>query len=69
LPARKAGGLGAIGIDARKSLPVLIVDGHLPMTMLSTPIFAQCGAFFGFLQGFFQLWSENISSSIGRRKY
>jgi hypothetical protein len=58
LPAGKARGLGAIGIDARKSLPVRIVDSHLPMAMLSTPVLAQCGVLFGFLQGFFQLWSQ-----------
>jgi hypothetical protein len=58
LPAGKARGLGTIGIDARKSLPVRIVDGHLPMAMLSTPVLAQCGVLFGFLQGFFQLWSQ-----------
>jgi len=40
LPAGKARGLGAIGIDAGKSLPVRIVDGYLPMTVLSTPVFS-----------------------------
>jgi hypothetical protein len=58
LPARKAGSLGSIGIDARESLPVRIVNGYLPMTMLSTPVLAQRRSLFGFLQGFFQLWSQ-----------
>jgi len=55
LAAGKAGRLGAIGIDARKFLPVRVVHGDLPMTMLSTPVFSERGAFFGFLQGLFQL--------------
>jgi hypothetical protein len=58
LPAGKARSLGAIGINTRESLTICVVDGHLPMTMLSTPVFAQCRALFGFLQGLVQLWSQ-----------
>jgi len=55
LPAGKACRLGAIGIDAREFLPVRVVHSHLPMTVLSTPVFPERGALFGFFQGLFQL--------------
>jgi hypothetical protein len=58
LPPGEACRLGAIGINAREFLPVRIVDGYLPVTMPSPPVFAQRSALFGFLQGFFQLWPE-----------
>jgi hypothetical protein len=64
LPPGKACGLASIGINPRKFLPVGIVNGYLPMSMLATPVFAQCGAFFDFLQGFVQLWVTEISQVL-----
>jgi hypothetical protein len=58
LPAGKAGGFGAIGIDARKSLSVRVIDGYLPMTVFSTSVLAQCGVLLSFLQDLFQLESQ-----------
>src|SRR5690242_3388013 len=39
LPPRKAGGLGTVGINAREPLPIRIVDRHLPVAVLATPVF------------------------------
>jgi len=58
LPPGKTGGFAAVGIDARKSLAIRIINDYLPMTMLSTPVFAKRCAFFCFLQGWFQFGSQ-----------
>jgi hypothetical protein len=58
LPPGEACGFGAVGVDTREPLAVRVVYGYLPMTMLSTPVFTQCGALFGFLQGLFQFGSQ-----------
>jgi hypothetical protein len=50
LPARETRRFGAIGINASELLPVGIIDGNLPMAMLSTPVFAECGLLFGLLR-------------------
>jgi hypothetical protein len=69
LPARKTCGLGAIRVNARKFLPVCIIDRDLPMAVFSTPVFAKRCLLFSFLQGLSSLTPENISSSSRRRKY
>lgn len=58
MAAGKARRFGSVGVDPRKSLPIRVVDGYLPMTVLATPVFAERCALFGFLQGLFQLWSQ-----------
>ena len=41
LPIGEALGAIAIDVDSRKLFAVVIIDGHLPMAMLSAAVFAQ----------------------------
>ena len=45
LPFGEFRGFGAIGVNAGKSLAVLIKNGHLPVLVLSTPVFSELGRF------------------------
>jgi hypothetical protein len=66
LPLSKFGGLFPVRVHAGKSLPVLVKHSHLPVLVLSPPIFPELRAFpcgFGFGHGL------NISIAIRTRKY
>jgi hypothetical protein len=66
LPLSKFGGLLPVRVHAGKSLPVLVKHSHLPVLVLSPPIFSELGAFpCGF--GFGHSW--NISIATRTRKY
>ena len=71
LPLRKARGLGAVGIHARKFVAIAVVHGHLIMAMLSPLIGPECRALLLFLfqAAFHSAGWQNISGSSGIRKY
>jgi len=66
LPLSKFGGLLPIRIHAGKPLPVLVKHSHLPVLVLSPPIFSKLRAFpCGFSFGH----DLNISTAFGAHKY
>jgi hypothetical protein len=66
LPLREFGGFFPVRIHASKPLPVLVKHSHLPVLVLSPPIFPKLGAFScGFCFGH----DLNISTAIRARKY
>jgi hypothetical protein len=66
LPLSKFGCFLLVRVDARKPFPVLVKHSHLPVLVLSPPIFPKLGAFscgFGFGH------DVNISMAVLARKY